>query len=71
LITFAMLGVIFFLILFFTIRGLLSRSKNDVQKEKKVKTLNEDVDRSAEEFIPESEDELKKLFDELDRQQQK
>lgn len=65
LVTFSMLGVIFFLIIFFTVKGLLNRNK------KESKDNHEYTNENTEELIPKTEEELKMLFDELDKQQQK
>ncbi|MDE6292094.1 MAG: cadherin-like beta sandwich domain-containing protein, partial [Bacilli bacterium] len=91
LIVFAMLAVIFFLILFFTVKGLMKRSKdhderddsheytnnytnsyanNYVNNDTNVYT-NEYTNEDTEELIPKSEEELKTLFDELDKEQRK
>lgn len=62
LIVFSMLTVIFFLILFFTIKGFINRDKK-TSKDGMYEYTKEDT----EEFIPKSEEELMKLFDELDK----
>ena len=68
LIVFAMLGVIFFLIIMFTIKGLIKKNKmKREQNEMQYEYTNEDT----EELIPRSEEELIMLFDELDKEQQK
>lgn len=64
LIVFAMLGVIFCLIIIFTIKGLIKKRKN---KSEQGEYTNEDT----EELIPKSEEELRMLFDELDKEHQK
>lgn len=87
LIVFAMLAVIFFLILFFTVKGLMKRSKDyddrdDSQEYTNSYTnnyannytnayTNEYTNEDTEELIPKSEEELKTLFDELDKEQRK
>ena len=75
LIVFAMLGVIFFLIIIFTIKGLIKKSKNKTeQTEPKVQQeeyANEYTNEDTEELIPKSEEELIMLFEELDKEQQK
>ncbi|MCX4365747.1 MAG: cadherin-like beta sandwich domain-containing protein [Bacilli bacterium] len=68
LITFSMLGVIFFLIIFFTIKGFLNKNKH---KEKEGISNHEYTNEDTEELIPKSEEELKMLFDELDKEHQK
>lgn len=66
LVTFSMIGIIFIFIIFFTIRN----------KSKRKKIENNDntsqvipIEETKEEIIPNTEEELKQLFDELDNEQ--